>query len=162
MNGLDAAVLAVVLAFIAMGVFRGFLGELLSMFVWIFAVLLAWMYSERVAPYFKQLDEEVVRQGLAFVVVFVAVFLLFTVVTLVLRKMFLRSVVDSVDRTLGGVVGLARGLLIVVVVLFLSGLTPFPHSDSWRESALMPYLSPLVVKLQARLPEAVASQFRFS
>jgi membrane protein required for colicin V production len=47
------------------------------------------------------------------------------------------------DRLLGGFFGLARGLLIVMLIVLLAGLTALPRQPAWSEAMLSPPLEAL-------------------
>ena len=56
--------------------------------------------------------------------------------------------------------GIARGAVLVVVVVLMLGLTPFPRDAWWRESRLLPHVVVLAERARAWLPERIAAQIR--
>jgi membrane protein required for colicin V production len=66
-----------------------------------------------------------------------------------------------VDRALGGVLGLARGLLIVVIGVLIAGLTTLPQQDWWRRAMFAPALVDAALSLRPWLPQAWAEQLAF-
>ena len=70
-----------------------------------------------------------------------------------MRKLVEGSGLSGSDRMLGMVFGLARGLALVVLVVFLLGFTPFARDPWWRESRLLPGFEDGARWLGSRLPE---------
>jgi membrane protein required for colicin V production len=52
------------------------------------------------------------------------------------------------------------GAALVVLVVLMLGLTPFPRDAWWRESRLLPQVVVLAERARAWLPERIAAQIR--
>ena len=57
--------------------------------------------------------------------------------------------------------GLARGLLIVMVLVLLAGLTALPRQPAWRDAMLSPPLEALAGALKPWLPQIVSSNISY-
>ena len=66
------------------------------------------------------------------------------------------------DRMLGLFFGLARGGVIVVAMVMLGGLTPFPRDDWWQRSRALPAFEEMADKATQYLPEALRDNIDFS
>jgi membrane protein required for colicin V production len=99
------------------------------------------------------------RAALGYAVVFIVVLLAGALITWLLRKAVKGSGLSGTDRMLGLAFGLVRGALVVVVLVLLAGLTPFPRDAWWRESRALPAFERLAAQLLAQLPESVARRF---
>jgi membrane protein required for colicin V production len=66
-----------------------------------------------------------------------------------------------VDRTLGAVVGIARGVVIVVLGVLLAGLTTLPHELWWQNAVLAPPLVTAALSLRPWLPKPFAEKLDF-
>jgi membrane protein required for colicin V production len=97
-----------------------------------------------------------VRVMLAYALCFVAVLIAGAIVTFLMRKLVQGSGLSGSDRLLGMVFGLARGLALVVLVVFLLGFTAFARDPWWSESRLLPSFETGARWLGARLPAEVA------
>ncbi|TNC92448.1 MAG: colicin V production CvpA, partial [Thalassolituus sp.] len=60
------------------------------------------------------------------------------------------------DRVLGMVFGMVRGLLIVVVLVYLGQMTMLPGDAWWQESSMIPHLEVLAEWARKTLPAAVS------
>src|SRR5438105_4819747 len=105
-NLFDVSLVLVLAVFVGIGVWRGFVRELISLITWIVACLTAWTFSDRVAPWFESLiTEQPLRQLVGFIIIFVAVFITGSVIGLLLHKVVTRNATfRNVNRVPGGVV----------------------------------------------------------
>lgn len=163
MNAFDGAMVVVLVAFALIGALRGFVLEVLSLFLWPAAALAAWLLADQVAVLFEAfIGEATLRLVAAFVVVFLIAFVVGTVVVyLVNRLLPLRGVLRKPNALLGGMAGLLRGAVIIVIVFLLAGITPLPQRDWWRESRLAPYFQQAALTASAYLPRDIARHVRF-
>lgn len=162
MSPLDIAIVAVLALSMVWGIWRGFVREILSLVGWVLAFLAANAVS---APLGELLPaswaREEVRVLIAFIVVFVLVVSAFTLVALVVSKLFKRAGLGGVDRTLGALFGLARGVLILVAVTIAAGLTALPRSALWKESVGAGVLTRTVLQLRPWLPPRLERRLRY-
>lgn len=163
MNGFDLALVVALLIFTAIGAWRGFVREVLSLLTWIAGGVVAWLFADRVAGLFERMtDEPALRQVLAFILLFVAVVIIGTVAALLINKFILsKEAFRLPNRILGGLLGLARGIVIVVIVFLLAGLTSVPQRSWWHESFLAPYFARLAVYASGYIPRDVARHIRY-
>ncbi|HEY6941356.1 CvpA family protein [Dokdonella sp.] len=157
MNWVDYTIVAVLALSVLMGLWRGFIGEVLALAIWIAAFWTAWMVGPALAERFSaSISTPSVRVILAYVLCFVAVLIAGAIVTFLVRKLVEGSGLSGSDRLLGMVFGLARGLALVVLVVLLLGFTPFARDPWWHQSQLLPGFERGAQWLAARLPQEVA------
>ena len=65
------------------------------------------------------------------------------------------------DSLLGAVFGLMRGVLIVLVLVWLAGLTELPKQSFWREAMLSASLQKLALFTVNVLPDSVAKKISY-
>ena len=162
MTWIDFAVLGVMLLSLAWGLWRGLVHEVLSLAAWVLAFLAA---NFAAAPLAELIPAAKPRPDWHVLVAFVAVFLVtLTVTTLIgvmLSRLARRAGLGGLDRTLGGVFGLARGWVIVLALALLAGLTRLPSDPAWKESFIGPSLARAATYLKAWLPAALAERLRY-
>ncbi len=66
------------------------------------------------------------------------------------------------NRLLGGCVGAAIGVVVVVFVFMMAGLTTLPSNGWWRHSLLAPYFESLAMFARDLLPTDIARHIRYS
>ncbi len=134
---LDIALIVVMLISGLLAMVRGFMREVLSIIAWILAAG-ATLYSySKLLPFAKQyFNNDMVATVAVVGGVFLLTLLVVSVLTVRLSDMVLDSRVGALDRTLGFLFGLARGLVIVVVAFtFFTWLVPDRSQPEWVKSA---------------------------
>src|SRR5579884_4039299 len=129
---LDIILLIVMLISGLLAMIRGFMREVLSIAAWIIAALVTLYAYPRVLPMAKQYF----ANDIAIVGVFLLTLMVVTVITVRISDLVLDSRIGALDRTLGFLFGLGRGLIIVVVAfLFFAWLVPFDAQPGWVKNA---------------------------
>jgi len=100
-------------------------------------------------------------QLLAFVAIFVSVLIAAGLAGLALALIARSAGLGASDRMLGGAFGTARGLLIVLAVVLVAGLTPLPREPFWRDAVLSGPFETAVVALRPFLPEELGRRIRY-
>jgi membrane protein required for colicin V production len=134
---LDILLLAVMMISGLLAMIRGFLREVLSIASWAAAALLTLYAYPRLITQAKQyFASDMVATGVVVGGVFLATLIIVSVFTIRISDMVLDSRVGALDRTLGFLFGLARGLVIVVVAfLFFAWLVPEKSQPGWVRDA---------------------------
>ncbi|MBS1270761.1 MAG: Colicin V production protein [Gammaproteobacteria bacterium] len=153
MNGADWAILAITVLSALVGIYRGFIREILSLTSWILAFWAAFSFSETVGVHFEPyIESPALRVVAAFAALFIATLLILSAISYLLYRLLLASGVSGTDRILGGLFGIVRAIVLVSVVLLLARLTAYPH-EAWRDqSILVQQLNPVAVFFYDRLP----------
>jgi membrane protein required for colicin V production len=159
MNGLDLAVVTVI---VMSGVFafaRGFVKEALSIVAWIGAGFAALYGSAYLLPAMgRLLPKGPVTEAVGGIVLFLAMLILLSLVTSRLSRRIKQSFLSPVDRTLGLIFGLARGVVLVCLgYLALSWALPAENQlqPGWIAHArTLPFLETGADRLRALVPAA--------
>ena len=134
---LDIILLLVMLVSGLLAMIRGFMREILSIGSWGVAALVTLYSYPRVLPLAKQyFASDSVAAAVSAGGIFLGTLLIVSIITARLSDIVLDSRVGALDRTLGFLFGLARGLVIVVVAfLFFAWLVPDRSQPEWVRSA---------------------------
>ena len=134
---LDAILLIVMLVSGLLAMIRGFMREILSIGAWGIAALVTLYSYSRVLPIARQyITSDMVAAGASVAGVFLITLLIVSVITVRISDLVLDSRVGALDRTLGFLFGLGRGLIIVVVAfLFFAWLVPDRSQPEWVRGA---------------------------
>jgi membrane protein required for colicin V production len=134
---LDILLLVVMLISGLLAMIRGFMREILSIGAWGVAALATLYAYSRVLPIAKgYFSSDMVAAGVSVGGVFLLTLLIVSIITVRISDMILDSRVGALDRTLGFLFGLGRGLVIVVVAfLFFAWLVPERSQPDWVRSA---------------------------
>ncbi|HEY0960945.1 MAG TPA: CvpA family protein [Pseudomonadales bacterium] len=136
----DIIILGVVLLSCLFGAFRGLVKEALSLAFWIGAAVLASVFSDALALRLGAVsDSAMVRQIVAFVLIFVFTVFAGGLLSNLISRLMSRAGLGGVDRALGALFGIIRGLVIVTIVVMLTARFPATR-EPYSESVLMPYI----------------------
>ncbi len=136
----DAVVIVVLVLSFGLGVIRGIVREVLSLSSWIVSIWLAYLYGDNLATMIVPWVESERLSGLiGYVLVFVAVLVLLSMVGALLFKLFRVAGLSGTDRFLGGLFGCLRGVVVVTVLLFIAEWTPATSQVWFRDSQFVPY-----------------------
>ena len=162
MNWFDYVIVGVIALSVVISIFRGFVRDALALLVWVFAVWIAWAFfrdlSEHLVPW---IDVPSLRLAAALAILIVGVLLVGGLITYLIGELVDRTGLSGTDRLLGTVVGAARGVVLVAVLVLIAGLTPLPQDDWWKESRLVGYFEETAIWLRELLPPDVAERFKF-
>ncbi|MEQ8408651.1 MAG: CvpA family protein [Gammaproteobacteria bacterium] len=139
MNVVDAVIIAATVISCLFGLWRGLIKEVLSLLTWIAALLVARIYSEPLADTMTGLiSNSGARYVTAFAVIFVVIMMAGTLLNHLMAKLMSLSGLKMTDRLLGGIFGIARGVVICLVIIFITGAF-VSESEYWQQSVLIPH-----------------------
>ncbi|MGB9130042.1 MAG: CvpA family protein [Thiobacillus sp.] len=159
---LDLIVLLVLVLTVVRGLMRGMIDTLFSLAAWMLAFVLGKWGALMVAPLLPiGIETPAIRYFAGFSIVFLVV-----LIGVLLAGHALASLVKSVglggaDKMLGGVLGLAKGLVILVGLTLAAGLTSLPRTEFWKQAALSGSLQAMALRALPLLPADVAKHVRF-
>jgi membrane protein required for colicin V production len=140
MNSTDYVIIAAILVSAVAGAVRGFLRESIAVATWLIALFLAWHFSDLVAPHLGGLlAASDVRPWAARAIIVVLVLLVGTATGAILAHYVRLSIFSGMDRLLGFIFGLLRGVVLLGVFVILAQLLRLQDEHWWRRSLLMPY-----------------------
>ena len=158
----DCAVMAAIALSALLGLWRGVVSEILALLAWVAAFFAARVWGGAAAEALSAwLRDPALRQMLGFAAVFAATLLLFAVVRWILARLLRAVGLGLVDRFLGMLFGLLRGLLIVLAGVMVGGMTELPRQAWWREAILAAPLETAVLACKPWLPPQVAQRIRY-
>jgi len=148
LNQVDIVILIIMVLSSAFGLWRGLIKEVLSLLTWIAALLVSRVYSEPLAGLMTgMIESDGIRYVSSFAILFVIVMVLGTFLNFLMSKLLDVTGLKFADRLLGSVFGLARGVIIVLVILFVTSMF-VSETELWQQSQLIPYGMALVEKSQ--------------
>ena len=162
MTGFDYVVLTIVGLSIVLSVMRGFFREVLAILGWIAAFLVAKTYTNQLVPMMPMdIPTESLRILAAFLVLFFATLLVASLLAIALSSIFKKMGMGWLNRLLGACFGLARGVLIVCIVVFIAGLTELPNDARWRNAMFSAPLEALVISVLPWMPISIAKHVKY-
>lgn len=159
---LDILLLGVMLISGLLAMIRGFMREILSITAWGAAAVATLLLYNRLLPIAKaNIASDIIAAVVVVAGVFLVTLLVVSVITVRLSDMILDSRIGALDRTLGFLFGLGRGLIIVVVAfVFFAWLVPASKQpEGVRNAKSRVVLENTGEWLQALLPQDMDNLF---
>jgi membrane protein required for colicin V production len=161
MNYFDYAVLGVLALSLLWSLLRGLVREIVSLAGWIAAFVLSAVFGDALAQHMPAEMGAFLASLVGYLAVFILVLVASGLVGLVCNKLIAAAGLGMADRALGALFGLVRGLILVLVLVMLAGLTPLPGHALWRNAMLSAPLENLVLVLRPMLPEDFAKHLKY-
>jgi len=144
----DIIILVIVAVSALLGVFRGLVKEALSLASWFLAIVAGTLFSSELADLMVNLiNNATLRRIAAFAILFIVVIFAGTLISNLISKLTQAAGLRGADRTLGGLFGILRGLIIVLIIVLVG--SQFELSQNWfRNSLLVPHALAMIDYLQ--------------
>ena len=163
MTVFDYAVLAIIGVSILLSVMRGFLCEVMALLAWIVAFWVANLFTDQLAPLLPSAIPTLeLRLLAAFVLIFLGALLIMTLIAIAVSQILKVIGIGPLDRVLGAFFGLARGMIIVLVLILLSGLTNLPKQPIWKNAMLSSPLEAVVLQARPWLPVELTKRLNYN
>lgn len=154
MAPLDWIFVAVLLGSMLIGAWRGLVFEVLSLLGWVVSFFVAQWFAEDMASLLPMGSSAgSLRYAAGFVAVFVGSVFACGFLSWLAKKLVEAIGLRPADRTLGAVFGVLRGVVLLLAVAVVAGLTPLHEALWWQESQGAPVLAEVLKGLKPALPE---------
>ncbi len=138
-NWLDWVLVIIIVLSVVTAIRKGFVAELISLASAIAALIIAALNYERLAPLLAGFTRSRgVALGVSFILIFFAVMVTGALIAVIAGKLIRKVQLQWFDRFLGGIFGLARGLLVDCVLLLVM-MTFAIQQAAMEKSVLAPY-----------------------
>lgn len=161
MTSLDLIALGILVFSAVLGLMRGLSRELLSLLSWFAAFYAAKSFAPMLAPWLPGLDAPALRHAAALVLLFVAVLIAASLLAAAVGGLVKLVGMGPYDSLLGGLFGVARGSLILLMLTLLAGLTALPKTKAWQASLIHGHLEQAVGKIKPWLPADMAALIQY-
>lgn len=158
----DYLVLFILICSVLISTMRGLIREILSLLSWVVSFVVANAYGEQLAHLLPNMvPGSTLRLIVAFIALFIGCRLLMGLLMMALDALIKASGLTLADRGLGGLFGLARGLLIVLAAVLLCGMTALPQQAFWRDALFSPLAETAARTVKPYLPGELSRHVRF-
>ncbi|MCZ6578578.1 MAG: CvpA family protein [Gammaproteobacteria bacterium] len=160
MNWVDLIIIAIIVISALISLVRGFVKESISLASWVVAGFIALRYFTALADLLEPyIESPTIRSGTGFAILFVCSLIVGAVINFMASQLVSKTGLSGTDKSLGVVFGAARGIIIVIMLVLLAGLTPMPSESWWKESTMVEYFASMASWIKDILPDDVASRF---
>jgi membrane protein required for colicin V production len=155
---LDWTVVVVLAVSVLLGLWRGLVYEVLSVLNWLCAFVLAqWLAPRAAAMMPLSRFGDSIQYAAGFVVVFIGALFVGGLLAALTKKLIEAVGLRPVDRALGGLFGLVRGLLAVLVLALVVHLTGLERGLWWREAMTSGVATAALRGLKPVVPERLGA-----
>lgn len=162
MTVFDYAVILIMGLSVVLSVIRGAVREVLSLTAWVLAFWAAQSYTVEFSALLPDaLSNPSLRLMTGFAVVFLTVLVVMSLIAILSSKLVKASGLSVADRTLGAVVGLARGFLMILILVLLGGLTSLPRQPMWKNALFSSQLERVATSVKIWLPEGLSKRINY-
>jgi membrane protein required for colicin V production len=158
MGWVDGILLGILAISVVVGIVRGLVFELLSLVGWFAAWFAAQWLTPMVAPHIPvgRIGSGI-NHAAAFALTFVAALIVWGILARLLRFLIHVTPLSLIDRLLGGFFGLLRGVIVLLAIGLVVGMTPMVTSPAWTRSVGAPWLNATLAALKPVLPPQLSS-----
>jgi membrane protein required for colicin V production len=144
-TGVDWAIVVVLAVSIGLSLWRGFAREALSLAGWVAAFLIANLFVDQMASLLAGLINNITgRYVAAWAILFVGTLIASTFAAFLAGQFIKATGLSLLDRLLGTIFGFARGIILVLVCVFVLRQLVAPPDLLWLDqSQLMPHVDML-------------------
>lgn len=161
MNLLDIGIIIIVSLTTIRGFFKGIIREVTAIFGVIASFFLASMYYKDLSSFLSRFtpDHKTMVAILCFILIFVLSIFLFHFLAMITRGAIRLALLGWLDRVLGGVFGLIKG--VIITFFLITGLMLFYPDSSpiLQGSSLFPPVLSLTEKMTILIPSKVKEDF---
>lgn len=162
MTSFDYIALLIIGISIVVSMMRGAVREVLAIVGWVVALYTARTYASQLVPLLPpDIPTEPLKVLAAFVILMLGVLLVASLLAIALSSLIKKIGLNWLNRFVGALFGLARGLLIVCVLVFLAGLTSLPKDARWTNAMFSAPLEVLVKSMMPWLPQTVTKHVAY-
>jgi len=159
---IDYAIIGLIAISSIIGLFRGFIREAFSLAIWMVAIWVGLTFSREFSSFLEGvISYPSARIAAAFAALFFVTLILGAMISYLLGELVKKTGLTGSDRFAGMIFGIARGLVVVAIIIMLAGLTPLPEDSWWKESVLIPPFQSLAVWLHDHIPSGLAGYVKY-
>lgn len=159
-NGLDVLLVAILFWFVLRGLMAGLIRAVASILGIVLGFVTAAYGSVFMAPFLASLvQNDTLAVALAFFLIFLTIYVVMYLVGATLNSLFKMLKLGWLDMALGGVFGLAKGLLLACILIFVLTFALPPQHPFLKDSSLYPLVSQLSREIGAFAPEELRGRF---
>jgi membrane protein required for colicin V production len=160
MKSIDTIIVVVVLLFGALGIYWGFIRQVLALAGLIAGIIFASRYGARVADALSSfITNDMLAAVLGFVIVLVGVSSAASLIASLLRRFVGLLFLGWLDHLIGGLLGVLQGLLVCTIGLLIAAAFPLAL---WTPALSNSQFAPLLVRAFGFLLPLLPDSFHFA
>ena len=157
----DYLLLGILLLSTLVGLLRGFVREVFSLFLWAAGLFVAFRFSTPASELLTPLlNSPLLRAIAAFLLLFLLTVFVGNLFAMLLQHLLDKAGLSAMDRGLGGAFGFLRAVLVSAALVLLIQASSLTQSDWYRHSKAIPWFTPVAHTLYNHLPDSLSKVLR--
>lgn len=153
MTVFDLIVLGLIGLSVLLSLTRGIVAEIASLLTWVVAFLLAkWFANDFASIALRKVEPVSLRYFMAFILLFI----IFWAIQYFFRSLLTQAInfigLGGVNRFAGAIFGVARGVIIVTILVVICAFTDLPASTEWKQAKTAIFFEGLALAAVPYLP----------
>ena len=163
MTLIDFGIILIIRVLLVLGLIWGFVKIAIALGTWIAASIISFTFAPNLAASLLQssIESPAMRLAVAMGILFILTIMLGTLIGFLARQIVNKTGLSTLDRLLGMVIGVSLGLVVILGLVFMAGLTPVPQYEWWQTSLLIERFEVLASWIQGYLPDDVSKYFSY-
>lgn len=150
---IDYVLIFIIVVSSVLGVFRGFIKELLAIIGWVLAFYFSSIFSDTVSQYVPFVLDDSLKYFIAYLIIFILVLVIASILIKILNQ-FVKTVGLTLTNVLMGTLfGFIRGVLLAFILILVAENFRFIDKQTLEQSILVPIIKEYVEKTLPYFPE---------
>ena len=159
---IDYVIIGLISIGLLKGMLRGFSLEIYSLLLWILATGVGLILSRGFSVFLEaSISDTVPKIAASFALLFLITLIVGFVIRMILGESFKTDNLTFLDYLGGMIFGIVHGMLIVVILVMLAGLTALPDDLWWKDSKLLPPYQTGAIWLRDHIPSGLADYINY-
>lgn len=158
----DYFIIGVVIFALLNGFLRGFSLELFSLIFWLLAIVVGLSLSREFSVFLEpNFSNPLPKITASFLSLFLITLIVGGFIRVLLGKSIKRPILTFTARLSGMVLGVLHGMVVIVLLVMLVGLTPLPDDSWWKASKLLPSFQTCAIWIRDHIPSGLAEYIHY-
>jgi membrane protein required for colicin V production len=158
----DHVIIGLVFIAFIRGFLRGFSLEFFSLVFRLLAIGVGLSFSREFSVFLESvISNPLLKMAASFLLLFLITLIVGSLIRVLLGESIKKSKLTFTDRFGGMIFGVLHGMVIVVVLVMLAGLTTFPDDLWWKESKLLPSFQTCAIWSRDHIPSGLAEYIHY-
>ena len=152
-NWLDLIIIGLVVLSVLISLYRGFIKETVSLAAMLIGAWLAIFNNTTISELFQTIQTPMIRKIIGGSIIFISGLVLAAITNVLLGKLIKQSGLSIADRLVGIVFGVARGSILIGLLIMLVWPSTLKDEEWWQKSLLIPKFYPVSNQISKLVPD---------
>ena len=159
---IDYVIIGLISIGLLKGMLRGFSLEIYSLLLWILATGVGLILSRGFSVFLEaSISDTVPKIAASFALLFLITLIIGIVIRMILGESIKTDNLTFLDYLGGMIFGIVHGMLLVVILVMLAGLTALPDDLWWKDSKLLTLYQTSAIWLRDHIPSGLAEYINY-